>query len=379
VLDEAVVASPELMRQAVVESLSRQGFRIQDGAISPPDQSSKEHLRELHAEAVQHQRERSRAGLERHEEELLRRIANGDEVEPGGIKPRISLVHAGTEDERLFRWCRLHWSIPTSAGYGRRLRFLVSDESNGKVMGLIGLSDPVYALGSRDAWIGWDGPAKREGLRQVMDAFVLGAVPPYNTLLAGKLIAMLVTSSEVQATYLDRYSEVQGRISGRVHGRSLALITTTSALGRSSVYNRLRYRDRVIATSVGFTSGSGDFQFANGLYDSLVAYAQVHCVPTAKHDKWGKGFRNRREVVKKALTHLGLGDALLYHGVKREVFVFPLGTNCQAALCGEDALQAYDISVDELSRFWTGRWLVPRASRNPEYRDFRRESWRLWH
>ncbi len=366
------------MREAVVESLVRQGFGVKGGAISPPPQSSKEHLRRLHAEAVEHQRERSRAGLERHEETLLRRIADGKEVRPAEISPRISLVHAGTEDERLFRWCRLHWSIPTSAGYGRRLRFLVTDSSNGKVMGLIGLSDPVYALGSRDAWIGWDGPGKREGLRQVMDAFVLGAVPPYNGLLAGKLIAMLVTSSEVQQVYLDRYAEAQGRISGRTHSRPLALVTTTSALGRSSVYNRLRFGDRRVATGVGFTSGSGDFQFANGLYDSLTAYAQIHCVPTAKHDKWGKGFRNRREVVKKALTHLGLGDALLYHGVRREVFVFPLGENCRPALRGEDVLRGYNVPAGEFSRFWATRWLSPRAARRPEYRDFRRESWRLW-
>jgi hypothetical protein len=378
VLDEAVVASPELMRQAVVESLTRQGFTVEGGAISPPDQSSKERLRRLHAEAVQHQRERSRAGLERSEQALLRRIANGDEVRPADVSPRISLVHAGTEDERMFRWCRLHWSIPTSAGYGRRLRFLITDGSNGKVMGLIGLSDPVYALGCRDAWIGWGGATKRDGLRQVMDAFVLGAVPPYNSLLAGKLIAMLVTSHEVQEAYLDRYAEAQGRISGRAHGRPLALVTTTSALGRSSVYNRLRFGDRSVATSVGFTSGSGDFQFANGLYDSLTAYARIHCVPTAKHDKWGKGFRNRREVVKKALTHLGLGDALLYHGVRREVFVFPLGENSRAVLRGQESLQAYDVPAVDFSRFWATRWLEPRAERCPEYRDFRRESWQLW-
>lgn len=130
--------------------------------------------------------------------------------------------------------------------------------------------------------------------------------------------------------------------------------------------------------SVGFTSGSGDFQFANGLYDALAAYAQVHCVPTAKHDKWGKGFRNRREVVKKALTHLGLGEALLYHGVRREVFVFPMGENCRSALRGEAPLEAHDLSATELASFWESRWLRPRADRSSEYREFRRENWRLW-
>ena len=41
-------------------------------------------------------------------------------------------------DGLLWRWLSLHWSIPVSSGYGRRLRFLVVDEGHqGKVIGLI--------------------------------------------------------------------------------------------------------------------------------------------------------------------------------------------------------------------------------------------------
>jgi hypothetical protein len=49
-------------------------------------------------------------------------------------------------------------------------------------MGLIGLADPVFALGVRDAWTGWERDTRRERLANVMDAFVLGAVPLYNGL-----------------------------------------------------------------------------------------------------------------------------------------------------------------------------------------------------
>jgi Domain of unknown function (DUF4338) len=378
VFTKGVIADPDLMRQAVITSLSRQGFKVVDGTISPPPQNSKVHLRELHVEAVLHQRERSRGGLQTHEKSLISRIADGTEVVPEKIKPHIVLVEPRSENERLFRWARLHWSIPTSAGYGRRLRFLVFDEANGRLMGLLGLSDPVYALGSRDAWIGWDAEAKRERLRRVMDAFVLGAVAPYNQLLAGKLMALLVTSAEVQQAYGDRYSGTTGRISGSANHSPLALVTTTSALGRSSIYNRLRLDSRSVAHSVGYTTGSGDFQFANGLYDSLVAYARIHCSATAKHEKWGTGFRNRREVVKKTLTHLGLGEALLYHGVRREVFVFPMGTNARDALVYGSDLEPFGESADELSDYWKARWLIPRAERTPQFREFSRDSWRLW-
>ncbi|HEX5763811.1 MAG TPA: Druantia anti-phage system protein DruA [Solirubrobacterales bacterium] len=377
-LDDRLIESPERMRKAVVESLRAQGFVVEDGVIKPPPDTSKAALRSLHADAVAHQRERSRAGLARHEDRLITRIANGEDVVAARIRPRVSPVQRGSEEEMLFRWTRLHWSIPTSAGYGRRLRFVVTDESNGMLIGIIGLADPVYALASRDRWIGWDADAKRARLQRIMDAFVLGAVPPYRELLAGKLVAMLTTSAEVQQTYGQVYGGRTTRISERNHGEPLALLTTTSALGRSSIYNRLRVGDRPVATSVGFTGGSGDFQFANGLYDGLFAYAKVHCTPTAKHARWGSGFRNRREVVKKALVHLGLSDALLYHGVRREVFVFPLAVNARQALASGEPARLRTVPADELADYWRSRWLLPRAERKHDYRRFKRAAWRLW-
>jgi hypothetical protein len=377
-LDEQTLSSPTLMRAAVVESLVQQGFSVRGGQIVAPDMSSKDALRDLHRQAVEHHRERSKAGLRRHEDRLLGKVADGSELRPSEIRPRLVVVPPDSEEELLFRWARLHWSIPTSAGYGRRLRFLVMDEAHDRLMGIIGLADPVFGLGGRDRWVGWDSATRRERLHQVMDAFVLGAIPPYNQLLAGKLVAMLATSSEVQAAYRERYCGVASVISGRDRQEPLAMVTTASALGRSSVYNRLRMGDRRVAISVGFTMGSGDFQFANGLYDGLTAYAKLHCTPTAKHSKWGTGFRNRREVVKKALRHLGLGEALLYHGVQREVFVFPMGDNTATALAHGEPLRAYPDSVADMTDFWKERWMAPRAVRHKGYKSFRRDSWRLW-
>jgi len=47
------------------------------------------------------------------------------------------------------------------------------------------------------------------------------------------------------------------------------MIATTSALGRSSIYNRLRYRSRPLMFPVGYTSGWGEFHFTNGAYSQL--------------------------------------------------------------------------------------------------------------
>ncbi|HEU4738596.1 MAG TPA: Druantia anti-phage system protein DruA [Solirubrobacterales bacterium] len=378
-VNDKILKSRSRMRAAVIDSLTQQGFTLSKGKIVAPSMDSKESLRALHREAVDHQREKSRPGLERHERTLLRSIANGNDLDPSKVRPRLIQVHPGTEEELLFRWARLHWSIPTSAGYGRRLRFLVRDEAHhDRLIGIIGLSDPVFALRGRDDWIGWDKEARRERLHQVMDAFVLGAVPPYNMLLAGKLVALLATSSEVQNAYALRYCDRTSLISSKRRTAPLALLTTASALGRSSVYSRLRLPGRKVAIGVGFTRGSGDFQFANGLYDALSAYAAKNCTPTAKNSDWGSGFRNRREVVKKALQHLGLSDALMYHGVEREIFVFPLGEDTREALTNGSELSPYPESVEYMAAFWKLRWLLPRAVRDDRYKSFHRDSWRLW-
>lgn len=266
-----------------------------------------------------------------------------------------------------------------SAGYGRRIRFVVYDESNNKLIGIFGLGDPVFGLGSRDRWIGWDRDARKKRLQNVMDLFVLGAVPPYSHLLAGKLIALLATSLDVQDEFRRKYGGRQSYISRKPLDARLALLTTTSALGRSSLYNRLRYHDQLIFQSVGFTRGSGDFHFSNGIYDDLRTFALENCDATAKHQSWGTGFRNRRELVRKALPLLGLSSDLLYHWIEREVFLAPLARNTAAFLRGDDQqLQCRRRTVDELFSWFRDRWLLPRAIREDRYLSFDPKTYRIW-
>lgn len=379
------VPSRRALRAAVLASLAEQGFVVHDGVLVPARPAGKQDLRELHAAAVAHSVQKARRNLLRYEPSLLECLADGRTLDPRRIVPRLIEVQRTSEDEQLFRWARLHWSVPTSAGYGRRLRFLVIDEHNGKLIGLIGLGDPVFSLAARDQWIGWNKETRRARLRHVLDAFVLGAVPPYSNLLAGKLIALLASSIEVREAFAARYAKRETVISGQRQDGRLALITTVSALGRSSMYNRLRYRQggedrgRLIFESVGHTQGSGGFHFSSALYESLSAYALTHCRPTAKSASWGTGFRNRRELVAKALVHIGFSSDWLYHGVSREVYCAPLASNTKSYLRGEDAaLQAHSQSASTLAAYWRHRWLLPRAERDQSYRDFEPESWRFW-
>ena len=120
------------LRIRVIRSLQAQGFIVQNGTIRPPVGLSKERIRRLHETAVQHQIHRRRAGLVRKEEHLLGYIASGSDINPSKTQPRLVEVLPGSQEELLFRYASLHWSIPVSSGYGRRLRFVVVDDYNGK-------------------------------------------------------------------------------------------------------------------------------------------------------------------------------------------------------------------------------------------------------
>lgn len=373
------IPKPRVLRAQIKASLKEQGFRLTGSGVSIPPGADKDTLRTLHAAAVAHRLERASA-LKSKEPQLIRHIASGTEVVPKYIFPRLVQVMPGTEDELLFRYAALHWSIPVSSGYGRRIRFLVKDDYSGKLMGVIGLGDPVFALKSRDHWVGWDSIQRKGRLRHVLDAYVLGAVPPFTSLLSGKLIAMLAASSNVRMAFEEKYGGKTSLINGVSGDARVALITTTSALGRSSVYNRLRLEDHYLFRSVGFTRGSGEFHFANGLYDAIRGYANEHSSPTAKNERWGTGFRSRREVVRKVLKDLRLPFTYNYHGVQREVFVAPLAMNTSRFLCGEEAdLEYYQQSAAMLFERFRNRWLLPRVERYPErHRTFQPEDYLLW-
>lgn len=368
-----------LLRRRVLQSLRRQGFSVRQGRYLSTASDSKEAYRELHRLSRETRIAQAKAGLARHEDRLLSYIANGSEISLSDFQPALREVRAKSEEELLFRYARLHWSIPVSAGYGRRLRFLVVDEANNKLIGIAGLGDPVYHLAPRDDWIGWDGDSHRRNLSRVMDAFVLGAVPPYSSLLCGKLVAMLLTSKEVDRAFARKYGGKKSVIDGRPHANRLALITTVSALGRSSIYNRMRFEDRQLFFPVGRTSGSGEFHFSNGVYKELSAFAQERCRPAAKNEAWGVGWRSKRELVRAVLPLLGLSRELVYHGVQREVFVVPLASNSREVLQGrQKRLRREQATAENLSTWFADRWLRPRAERDPSYLTFERESYRLW-
>lgn len=311
-----------------------------------------------------------------YEDELLPYFASGDEIDPAKIQAEVVPVRTA-HDANLFRYASFQWSVPVSQGYGRRNKFLVKDHQNGKLIGIFALGDPVINLGARDSAVGWNAEHRKRRLYNVLDSYVLGAVEPYRQLIGGKLIAMTAVSNEVQRFITNKYS---GSKTDLINGKSKisapALFTTTSALGKSSVYNRLKFHDNPILYPVGYSSGFGHFQFSESLFDDLVDLVRSQNA-TGIGNKFGQGANWRFRVIKQALTSLGLNQNLLQHGVAREVFLAPLANNFREFLRSEtDELELIDYPLGELNEFFTARWAIPRAKRMPEFIDWKFDQWR---
>jgi hypothetical protein len=330
-----------------------------------PGGDAKAQVRRRHGRHRLDSWQREFASLADHLPDLLRDFASGPEVIPERIQPQIEPVLAGTRDADLFRLATLLWSVPVSRGYGRRMRFI----------GVFALGDPVFNLGARDRWVGWSAVDRRARLVNVMDAFVVGAVPPYSLLLGGKLVFSLIASAEVGATFASRYSGSTGIISGQKKDPRLALVTVTSALGRSSLYNRLRLRDPSDASRflvnlepIGWTSGYGHFQVSDALFGRL-----RHLLVSRGHDyadghQYGDGPNWRMRVMRVALQELALSTDLQRHGIERQIYVLPLATNTRPFLLGQEREpRLARPPVEEIGAAALERWVLPRSRRDSRY------------
>ncbi len=352
-----------LIREKFLHHLEAIGLVSNENSSKRCD--SKDTVRAYHAVQRAEYRSKQRNFVAQYGNRLLDHFADGREVMPDSIRPILCPVVAGSEDSLLFRLATLLWSVPVSSGYGRRMRYLVKDQSNGKLIGLFALADPVFNLQARDNWIGWSSTDRRQRLVHVMDAHIMGAVPPYSQLLGGKLVASLMTSQDICDAFDAKYGNSQGIISGQYKHPQLALITVTSALGRSSLYNRLKLPGVMEFHKIGMTEGWGHFQVPEKLFLDMRKLLELEGHPYASNYRFGQGPNWRLRVIRLVLTRVGLNPDLLRHGVAREVYAAPLGLNWRKFLHGTDAtciVQRPYIAVQ--------RWITPRADRNPSYRDW---------
>ncbi len=374
-----VVARPfdkeAALKRAIRRHFKTLGFtKNANGELVLPGEG-KTVVRQLHRAQRRNRLQSAQPFLERALPKALPSFAEGLELDARCIRLALRVVKSDTPEADLFRVATMTWSVPVSVGFGRRMRYLVWDEGHDRLAGVIALGDPVYNLSVRDNAIGWTVHDRAERLVGLLDAYVLGAVPPYSFLLGGKAVACLVRSRDVFADFQAKYGGKVGVISKVEKSANLLAVTTTSSMGRSSVYNRLRLDGENYFERVGYTIGWGHFHITDTLFEQMRDYLRERDHAYADHHKFGEGPNWRLRTIRAALKALQINETVLKHGIQREVFVAKLAANAFDVL--HHGAEEPDVSglrsVAEISAMAVERWMAPRAARGEiDYRSWTR-------
>lgn len=325
----------------------------------------KNYLRNLHVFAKQQSKNFDPSSLLKLFEKHRNSFKNGSEIDPNKISPSLHFVE-NNNDSELFKLVRNMWSMPYNKGYGRRLRFIVYDDYHEGVIGIIGLQSPPADLTSRDSLFSYPKGKKLDLVNSTMDAYTIGAIPPYSNILGGKLCAGLIATDAIRQAYWRKYASKKTWMDGKAIAQPLVAVTTTGAFGRSSMYNRVRYKDRLLAEPIGYTRGFGTLHLEH-LYDDICDFLKMS--ENYKMGGFGNGPKVRWQNIANALQALNLSAQLLNHGVQREVFLFRFVNNLESGMAGGDFGNPISLSVDDYSLFWKERWACPRAARYPNWKS----------
>src|SRR5205085_2390068 len=99
------------------------------------------------------------------------------------------------------------------------------------------------------------------------------------------------------------------RKADRSYGSRLPRLQSTSALGRSSIYNRLRFEDRYVFKTIGFTQGYGHFHFSDDVFNAIVQFVTRDGNQIRGH-KYGDGPNWRIRTLRRGLEELGFSGNL---------------------------------------------------------------------
>jgi hypothetical protein len=221
----------------------------------------------------------------------------------------------------------------------------------------------------------------------MMDIIICGAVAPYNVLLGGKLVCLLLASPQVVKFYRDRYGGQQSVIASSMKGAAvtrppnLVLLGTTSLYGvGSSQYNRVRvpltelgvnHDARIEYDELGISKGYGSYHFSKASIDYLETLLGRAGGGRKVNSIFGEGVNPLMRKLRDGLAEVGLPtDELLKHGNPRVVYTIALAHNFRDVLLGLSARPKYflrltrpDLGTEELADYWRRRWLFGRIMR----------------
>lgn len=223
----------------------------------------------------------------------------------------------------------------------------------------------------------------------MMELNVCGAIPPYNEILGGKLVALLATSPQVIQDYRERYSDKRSEIASRLKGvdvcrpADLVYVGTTSLyyVG-SSQYNRLKIPGSIFGSEydvkwkeLGKTVGFGTLH---------ISKATTMCLTEATSDGFsrinhvfGEGASPKMRLMTMAIRELLETDEsdtkeFSKHAMSRIVYGAELASNTMDYLLGYDNAPNYYFDTcdyagetQKIIDFWLNRWVISRLNYTP--------------
>jgi hypothetical protein len=358
------------IRREIITALKKQGYQIKKGSFVLND-VCREAKREVHHLAKIERISKRKDFILKNEGFIKEYLIDGIDLNVEKIEPRLIEVQSNSKWETLFRWWNLTWwSLPYEHAYGRQIRFVVWDQYHHAPIGLIGLQSPILSWSVRDNYLGIPHATKDYWVNQSLSAQRLGALPPYNNVLGGKLVAYLMTSDVVRNKFKQKYSDIKTILKNRKLPPRLLFITTTGAFGKSSIYTRLKYHEEYVAKFIGYTHGSGSFHIPNDLFEKLVDFLKVEGYEANRG--YGHGPSRKLRLIDQALHLLGFENGST-HGIQRAVYLFPFVRNLTEVIQGNARPQWHHRTIDGLTDFWKKRWAIPRIEKDVSYRHFQGE------
>lgn len=223
----------------------------------------------------------------------------------------------------------------------------------------------------------------------MLELTTCGAVPPYNPILAGKLVALLMLSPQVAADYQGRYAKEASIISSQLintprrKDSTLVYLGTTGLFSEgSSQYERLRLPAGTISPDqreiryecLGNTTGYGTVQFSPDTVRSIENVLETEYGYQEVNSVFGEGFSPRLRKLRAGLEKLGFeADHLLKHHQQRRVFGAPLFQAAADFLMGKKASlpdyvrrpHRYVEASQRIVDYWKVRWLSMRLNYRP--------------
>ena len=288
---------------------------------------------------------------------LKKNTGDGRSIDISRIEPYLEIVN-NPEQLRTFRLFRFLSTYPFSEQAGRRIKFFIRDRNhqNKPIMGIGCLSSPVINLGVRDRYIGWgsNDPFKYKRLKNVVELSCAVAIPPYNLLCTGKLIALVALSSELVQYYGEKYNDVN----------SYVLVLGTGLYGKNcTLFNRLKLEGEQAYEYLGNTRGFTHIHISPMLYEKIEKLANISRLHFYKGSQF---FTNRRlKNIESVFYQMKTPyRKLLILPLTKAVFAASTAPNFVDYLLGKQEKAIHKThGVESLVSSWKSRWMEMRMNK----------------